>query len=345
MLTITAYVRTNKHLCFWCCKDWQKTAPSKLLQRPPCPLSFIFGNFGISTTFQNKVQCILMMFGCTAGVCTDCGLTRLNKTKSKVNKTTSLTYHLESKLHPRPYGCCTSTILVDNMPGTVRWIWASCGRCVPVDGGSSSQAMGELADEGRRRNAGLWFLWSWKLSCPSLSLSRCCVWPRLPLPRSCQTAETAIAVMCELVSTFYLQKRWTNIIIVYLALVLSLSLFTSLLPLPRAVSWTVYLCFSNVRGVWCSDSWLCGCIWMYLWFLDFLRSPLVWFSLWPLLALWCEYLCGQLLFDSFPSLPLCCSLWPTLPHDFILTVSISLSMVYYVLPFLVVSINAYLYVY
>lgn len=70
--------------------------------------------------------------------------------------------------------------LVEIMPRNVRWIWASCGRCVPVDGGSSSQATGELSDEGRRRNVGLWLLWSRKLSCPSLSLSLLFLTPPSP---------------------------------------------------------------------------------------------------------------------------------------------------------------------
>lgn len=38
---------------------------------------------------------------------------------------------------------------VDFMPRNMRWMWASCGRCVPVDTYGSSEALGKLA-EGRR---------------------------------------------------------------------------------------------------------------------------------------------------------------------------------------------------
>lgn len=85
----------------------------------------------------------------------------MNKTKSQRNTSSFLIYNLggESTLHPLSVVWVPLSIrgiLLNIVPGNVRWIWASCGRCVPLDGGGSSRAMGELADEGRRQQR--WFL-------------------------------------------------------------------------------------------------------------------------------------------------------------------------------------------
>lgn len=174
-------------------------------------------------------------------------------------------------------GASLETFRVDIMPEKVRWIWGS------LDGGSG----GELADEGRRCNAGLKFLWSWTLSCPSLSL-----WLSFLLP--CQIAERLYLD--------FLPSEEPPLLLWWILLFFSPVSFS-----PSSSSYWGFscLCLSNARGVRGSDS---VDVFMAV---DFLGSPPVWFSLWPLLSDVNIYVASFYLII----LPLCCSLHPSVPHE------------------------------
>lgn len=151
--------------------------------------------------------------------------------------------------------------------------------------------MGDLADEGRRCNAGLWFLWSWKLSCPSLSLSLLF----LTRPSSASLLSNSrnrhccdVPACIDFLPSEVLDQHYYHIYLAIFSfsLVLSLTLFPSSLLCCELDCVFSYLCFSNVRAVRCSDSWLCGCIWIYLWLWIFWAHPL------------CSFLCDRCLLSG-----------------------------------------------
>lgn len=148
-------------------------------------------------------------------------------------------------------------VLVNIMPGNARWIWASCGRCVPLDGGGSSRAMGELADEGRRQQR--WFL----NALLSLSVCRCRF---LTLPSSASPlSNSRNRRRCDIRACFdFLPSEVLDRI--------ALSLLTSLLVLRLGQSFCVFS-----QRPWCELLRLLT-FWDVFMVVDFFqRSSLVWF--------------------------------------------------------------------
>lgn len=87
-------------------------------------------------------------FHCSSTTALQC--TRFNRITSLIydlggTKQKKATHHVHVSVEPGPL-VTWGVLVVEAQPGNMRWMWAGCGRCVPVDGGSSSQC-----DGGRRR--------------------------------------------------------------------------------------------------------------------------------------------------------------------------------------------------